>query len=455
MQLPTGDRFDYGLPGYLESGIVNLLNALKVPNVSADGLSLMSWDGNRLQALGSTSQRRMVMWGDSHTAFAGSSNSTLPILAGSARGFWHWANFFMNQRVKIVLNAGVGGESLAQIYARKADVYAQDPQIISLLGGTNDVAIFGNSVAAMIATWKTMVDEILSRGIFLHAFTAPPFLAAYPGWSITHAQKTCEFNDYIRNYLAGKENCVITDIWQLAIDTTSANANCAPGTGVLISNSDLHFTSDFCRIIGADIAAKMTSVYLPAPYGLKCQGDKFGSATVRGNYYNNGLFYVDTNVDGLADGLSVSQISGLPTSVNTLAARTGLGNWQVFTVTSAAAGNRILFDCYISTTAPVAGDYVYAEVDIDVSAATNLRNVMLQLQVIGATNPSSTMLNRDVTADIVALPTAFSGTLRTFRVLVPASCTALEASIYAEFSGVGGAVIKINGLQIRTTTDGP
>lgn len=44
MQLPTGDRFDYGLPSYLESGIVNLLNALKVPNISADGTSLVSGD---------------------------------------------------------------------------------------------------------------------------------------------------------------------------------------------------------------------------------------------------------------------------------------------------------------------------------------------------------------------------------------------------------------------------
>ena len=46
MQLPTGDRFDYGLPSYLESGIVNLLNALKVPNLSDDGTSLVSGDGS-------------------------------------------------------------------------------------------------------------------------------------------------------------------------------------------------------------------------------------------------------------------------------------------------------------------------------------------------------------------------------------------------------------------------
>ena len=48
MQLPTGDRFDYGLPSYLESGIVNLLNALKVPNLSDDGTSLVSGDGSFL-----------------------------------------------------------------------------------------------------------------------------------------------------------------------------------------------------------------------------------------------------------------------------------------------------------------------------------------------------------------------------------------------------------------------
>lgn len=45
MQLPTGDRFDYGLPGYLEAGVVNLLNALKVPNISEDGTALESTSG--------------------------------------------------------------------------------------------------------------------------------------------------------------------------------------------------------------------------------------------------------------------------------------------------------------------------------------------------------------------------------------------------------------------------
>ena len=33
MQLPSGDRFDYGLPSYLEGGVVNLLNALNVPAI--------------------------------------------------------------------------------------------------------------------------------------------------------------------------------------------------------------------------------------------------------------------------------------------------------------------------------------------------------------------------------------------------------------------------------------
>ena len=423
--------------------------------LSADGTSLVSGDGNRLQALGSTSTRRMVIWGDSHTAFHGSSNSVLPILAGSARGWWHWYNFFSGQRLKIVLNAGIGGESLAQIYARRDAVWAQNPQVISLLGGTNDVAIFNNSVANMISTWKTMADDILSRGIFLHAFTAPPFLAAYPGWSLDFARKTCEFNDYIRLYLAGRENCFLTDLWQLAMDTTGANTNVAPATGVLISNSDLHFTSNFARIVGQDIATNAASVYPPAPYGLKCQGDAFGSVAYRGNYYTNGLFYTDSNADGLANGLTVNQSTGTPTSVNSLTPRAGFGNWQVFTITAGAAGDRILFDCYITTSAVNVGDYVYAEVDIDVSAATNLRNVMLQLQIIGGSNPSSTMLERATVADIVNLPSAFAGTLRTYRIQIPAGTTALEAMIFAEFSAAGGATLRINGLQVRSTTDGP
>ena len=46
MQLPTGDKFDYGLPGYLESGIVNLLNALNVPAI-VDGVMQ---DGQNLRA---------------------------------------------------------------------------------------------------------------------------------------------------------------------------------------------------------------------------------------------------------------------------------------------------------------------------------------------------------------------------------------------------------------------
>ena len=86
MQLPTGDRFDYGLPGYLESGVVNLLNALKVPNLSADGTTAVSVDGNPLP-LGMTRPNTAVTLGDSITARDWAVAGSTPTLTGVVGGY--------------------------------------------------------------------------------------------------------------------------------------------------------------------------------------------------------------------------------------------------------------------------------------------------------------------------------------------------------------------------------
>lgn len=55
ISLPSGERFDFGLPGYLESGVINLLNAANVASYSRDALgNVIGLDGSAGGAIASS-----------------------------------------------------------------------------------------------------------------------------------------------------------------------------------------------------------------------------------------------------------------------------------------------------------------------------------------------------------------------------------------------------------------
>ena len=94
------------------------------------------------------------------------------------------------------MNAGVSGETLAQIDSRFiASVVAVLPDIVVILGGTNDLRL-GNTLPAMKSTLLDMIRQANAAGIRVIVGTVPP--STNPQISLA---QLLAFNQWITNDL--------------------------------------------------------------------------------------------------------------------------------------------------------------------------------------------------------------------------------------------------------------
>jgi lysophospholipase L1-like esterase len=85
----------------------------------------------------------------------------------------------VDPQLKLIRNAGVPGNVTAQMRARlSSDVLAYKPDVLIVMGGTNDIAQ-GYSQAAIIANLRAIVTTAQAHGIHVFLLTIPP--DAYPG----------------------------------------------------------------------------------------------------------------------------------------------------------------------------------------------------------------------------------------------------------------------------------
>lgn len=76
--------------------------------------------------------------------------------------------------IKLVKNAGVPGNTTAQMRARlSSDVYAYDPDVLFVLGGTNDLGL-GVSESATIANLRAILVGAKSHKIAVILLLVPP-----------------------------------------------------------------------------------------------------------------------------------------------------------------------------------------------------------------------------------------------------------------------------------------
>lgn len=158
----------------------------------------------------------IVLFGTSITL----SNSAHPTNCG----YWNWANAQLKQRLDVISNAGVGGNSTTQMLARMpADVLTKNANWVLVEGGINDVAadvaadtIYNNLVA--------IYAKLKSSGRRVIATTMLPSMSFDA--SETRSAIWVDVNDRIRAYAAlqSTDYFILSDIAQLYLDTESAYA---------------------------------------------------------------------------------------------------------------------------------------------------------------------------------------------------------------------------------------
>lgn len=173
-----------------------------------------------------------------------------PDLSLNGRGWFHWANAFLGNRLRMVRNAGVSGNTYAQMRARiDADVLAYPSDWVFMGGPTNDTSN-GRTYAEIIADATAILDKLAGRKVLM--LTAPPTVA-HTGSEI---QVLFQVNAWIRRLPQTRKNIVVADVW---------NAIAAPGTvsptdGLTIDG--IHYNLNGAARVGR-VAADAVRQWLP------------------------------------------------------------------------------------------------------------------------------------------------------------------------------------------------
>jgi lysophospholipase L1-like esterase len=112
-------------------------------------------------------------------------------------------------RIRWAHNAGIGGNTTAQMLARlSTDVLAYKPRFCTVLGGTNDA-----DAAAAISGLTSLYTQLRAAGVEPIALTMPP-QDTDPGG------KACQVNAWIHRY-AEAHRIAVVDIYPLVVDPTT------------------------------------------------------------------------------------------------------------------------------------------------------------------------------------------------------------------------------------------
>lgn len=145
--------------------------------------------------------------------------------------------------LRLVNNAGVPGDTTAEMLARlKSDVFAYKPEVLFIMGGTNDLGQ-NISQATTIANLRAIIVAASAKGIRIDLMTIPP--DAYPDM----AQKIDSLNAAIVH---------LGNIYKLVVIDIHTPLSTSTGVYVRRYTSDgIHFTALGAQIVANTIYSRI------------------------------------------------------------------------------------------------------------------------------------------------------------------------------------------------------
>lgn len=197
-----------------------------------------------------------VFLGDSETAGA----DDVALFAARGSSWPVYASIMSGQRLQYVRNAGIGGNTTANMLARfDTDVTPYAPRTVTLMAGTNDV------LATAFATWQATYMAIVAK---IRAIGAVPILCTMPPNNATtggRKQLTVQFNGFIRRY-AALNGLLLLDFYTVLTDPATSDYKAA------YYNDGTHPNEAGFAAMGAYAAALLAN-QLPPPTVQLCADD--------------------------------------------------------------------------------------------------------------------------------------------------------------------------------------
>lgn len=361
------------------------------------------------------------------------------------------------------LNAGVSGQTIVQIAARKEFLAAAvDCDMIVIDGGTNDIATL---TATEIQDAREAIAEYY-LGLGIPVVLLPILarsIAQWPGGDVKR-QKAAWINQRSRDFCKGREACWLYD-WNGAwADLTGSYV--VPKAGY--SNDGLHKAPPGGVAVGEDFANFLADILPPAQPRVWAQDDQYSAANNPfGNLLSNpfclGTGGSVTGATGtVANNMRIELVSGDGAVVGSKEARAdGRGEYQVITITPGSTDTTARFrtaNADMATTFPV-DTWLQASCEVEISAHAYIRGVTLTLWDVTGGVTVSDMSPDQYTTPAVRWPDrTYQGLLETPAIRVstanPTFRWRVDIVLGNTTEGASGdLVVKIGAVEFRPVED--
>lgn len=155
-----------------------------------------------------------------------------------------YASVFSKQRIFKARNAGVGGDTTAQMLGRfDTDVTPYRPTVVTIAGGRNDI---NNGVS--LSTFQANIAALVAKA---RTIGATPVLATITPTNSTNRQPTLDWNVWLRFY-AASQGLAILPFHSALVDPVTGNYLAAYNSG-----DNVHPNDAGCALMGKVAAATL------------------------------------------------------------------------------------------------------------------------------------------------------------------------------------------------------
>jgi lysophospholipase L1-like esterase len=206
-------------------------------------------------------RQSVILFGTSLEAQNGTGSNTLDQPASNTpgavcgRGWFNWAEHFSGLRFNLIRNAGVSGNTSAQMLARlQTDVLADDSDWVWIGGPVNDIS--GDVASSTtIANLTSILTAILAAGRRVVLLTCAPSTSYSTSG---RKQALSDVNRWIRSLPGTTRGVVVVDAQRVLVDPATGY----PATG-MAADGIVHYSDAGATRVGKAVADALSTIVPP------------------------------------------------------------------------------------------------------------------------------------------------------------------------------------------------
>lgn len=213
------------LPRVISDDII--LKDLPQTTGAPDGYGSVATAVNGLIVSPANQQQSVILFGDS---YAEAFSFPTPPYNGDqlSISLWRFVAGYFGSSLKVTRNAGVSGNTTAQMLARySADVTPYQSDWVFFDTGVNDFFGFGYTGATVFAQVQTLLSNMLAEGRKVLMINCPPQVSTRSGFTVGKSTECAIYNKLLADYVKTVNGVTMVDVYSKLVnwsDATNAGA---------------------------------------------------------------------------------------------------------------------------------------------------------------------------------------------------------------------------------------